>query len=73
MFLPYFVLKLLKTLILRCTQADIRPTDLLPVSLLLASYRRCRCFWQLTIAGVFVNGKKLIAGVMESMRIRDKA
>jgi hypothetical protein len=47
---------------------------LLPVSLLLAiSYRRCRYFWQLTIAGVVVNGKKLIAGVMESMRIWDKA
>jgi hypothetical protein len=65
---------------LRSRQADFvasvsSSVPLLPVLLLAVKYhyhRRC-CFWQLIIAGVVVTGDKLIAGVMESLKIRNKA
>jgi hypothetical protein len=45
-----------------------------PISLTLAiNYRRCHCYRQLIISGVIVTGNKLIAGVMELIKIRDKA
>jgi hypothetical protein len=37
------------------------------------SYRRCRYYWRLIIASVVDTRDKLIAGVTESMKIRDKA
>jgi hypothetical protein len=42
-------------------------------SLLAINYRRCRCYRRLIIAWIIVTGKKFIAGVMESMKIQDKA
>jgi hypothetical protein len=61
-------------LTLRCRKADIVATVSSPVSLTpVVNYRRC-CFYKpLIIAGVFVIGNKVITGVMESMKIRDKA
>jgi hypothetical protein len=48
---------------LRCGQADIVAT----VSSTVSTFHR-----KLTIAGVVVTAEKLIAGVMESMKIREK-
>ncbi len=37
------------------------------------NYHRCHCYWQLIIADVVVTADVVIAIVMESMKIRNKA
>jgi hypothetical protein len=60
---------------LKCRQAHIFATVSSPVSLTLLAinYRRWHCYRQLIISGVIVTSNKLIAGVMELIKIRDKA
>jgi hypothetical protein len=56
-------------------QAHIVATvsSLVSLTLLAINYRQCHCYRQLIILGVIVTGNKLISGVMESIKIRDKA
>jgi hypothetical protein len=56
---------------LRCRQVDIFAIISSPLSTIPAI--NYRSYWQLIIAGVFVTGDKLIAGVMESKTIQDMA
>jgi hypothetical protein len=62
---------------LRFRQAEVFAT--LVSFTLLINYRwchfycRCRCYRRLIIDGVIAAGDKLIADVMESMNIQDKA
>jgi hypothetical protein len=68
-FLPYVLFEVFATVIVIDTGDKLSLTGdkLSPVSLLLAiNYRRC-CYWQLIFDGV------VVSGVMESMKIPDKA
>jgi hypothetical protein len=67
---------------MRCRQAGIVATDSSLVSMTLAIkyiavtaviYGRCYCHMRLIVDGVVDTGQKLIASVMESMKIRNKA
>jgi hypothetical protein len=55
---------------MRCRQADFVASVSSPLSLTpTINYRQCYCYWRLMIVGVIVTSDKLIACVMESMKI----
>jgi hypothetical protein len=60
---------------LRCKEADMVGCNcyIAIVVVLAITFRQWCCYWQLIIAAVVDTGKKIIAGVMVSMKIQDKA